>query len=130
MAGYPQFNRKDSFLAALGYVPFFFINYLVPAYVLARKGGKYARFHAIHSLALNALGLVPLAIVLIVLYLFWPFISSGSFLNPNFINSSGIMPALVLLQINIFNLYFAFCALKGKPISVPVVTRLVIEKFK
>jgi len=129
MAGYPQFSHKDSFLAALGYVPFFFINYMVPAYVLVRKNGKYARFHAIHSLALNALGLIPFAVALILLVYFWPFIKSAGYFSPSIINSAGILPALILLQLNLFNLYFAFCALTGKTINVPVVTRFVLEKF-
>ncbi len=50
---YPEHNEGHAFLAGVGYLPFVFLNIIIPLYALIeKKGGDYGKFHALHSLSI------------------------------------------------------------------------------
>lgn len=140
MGEYPQYNKEDSGLAALGYIPFFFISIIVPIYVLLKKEGKYVRFHAAQSLVLTiALFIINTILSIIAMVLF--FLVMGATLASTQDASLGFLamyssmfvamiPSMIFsLIILLFELYLAFAALNGNRVNIPFITGFVLEKF-
>ncbi len=134
-SGLSENEDNDRLLAAACYVPFFLINIVAILFVLlTRKGGAYARFHALQSLFLNITYLVVIMIVQIpVMFLFmktWASMFTATTANAT--ASQGFMDAwvqmwLIMLPMMalglgflVLNLLFAFWAYGGKKFRIPI----------
>lgn len=125
---------KDSrMLSGLCYIPFLLINFIAIAYVLiTKKGGKYARYHALQALFFFiAIFIVSIIIEIpIMVFLIWSWINFLS--NPiqaesGFLNIFVIIiPVMILsLLLLLVYLYFAFLAFSGKRFRLPLISNQV-----
>ena len=140
MEEFPEFDKEDSTLAALGYLPFFLISIIVPIYVLAKKEGQYARFHAMQSLALTVVVFVLstilsiLAFLLVALFVGGALFSSESFATGFFAFYGGLfiamIPSMIFSLVKILlDIYLAISALNGTRVKLPVITSFVLKRL-
>jgi uncharacterized membrane protein len=134
----PELNEDEKnarMLAGACYVPFFLINVVAILYVLlGRKGGSYARFHALQSLFLAITWFVVMTAVQIpVMFLFmktWATMFTANTGNPAtmqvftnlWVQMWLIMLPLMVLGLGflVLELVFAFWAYGGKRFMIPI----------
>lgn len=138
MEEFPKFNKEDSTLAALCYIPFFLINILVPLYILIKNEGRYARFHAVQSLLIVVVSFIISTILSIITYIFLLLIIGATLavtdetLGFLFSLYGGLfltmIPAILFSLFYImFELYLAYAALNGKFVNIPFISGFVLR---
>jgi len=138
MEEFPQFNKEDSTLAALCYVPFFLINLIVPIYILMKKEDKFVRYHAVQSLLIMVSvfilsTVISILAILIVFLLMGAAIAGSSEPSGFFLAFYGgwllaMIPSLLFSLIYIlFDLYLAYCALNGKYVNIPFISGFALR---
>jgi uncharacterized membrane protein len=135
-------DKDADLLAGLCYVPVLMISILAPLYVLlAKKGGQYARFHAIQSLCLTAVILVVNSVLAIVFMLSFPMIffsavpAHGTAVAPDAFMKTwssmmlGMIPlAAVSALVLIMEFFLAYKAYIGKGVRLPLIAGLAERK--
>ena len=125
---------KDSRLfAGLCYIPVCIINLIMIAYVLlAKKGGKYARYHALQGLGVFLVifvmtMIVQLPFMLIYMSSWFSMMSSPAKFASNFANLFLIMIPMMILGLVTLAVYlvFAYWAFTGKKFRIPIISNQV-----
>jgi len=125
-------EQNGKLLAGLCYVPISPINLVAILYVLlANKGGKYARFHAVQSMLLILVFsiislLIQLPFMLAFAKLFTNFPFSPADFQAAWAQAFAFMVPLMVFGIVFFLVffYFAIQAFQGKSFRIPVITDL------
>lgn len=139
---YPEFDKEDSLLAVLCYIPFFMLSLIVPLFILVSKGkSAYARFHALQSLVLHlcvvginfVLSIVALIVIMLLTGL--AIVSTqnaglGFFAMYGSLFLAIIPSVLFSFAMLLFNLYLAYGAMNGHRVNIPFVTRFVLARFQ
>lgn len=131
---YPDFNQEDSLLAALSYAPFFLLNWIIPIYMLAAKRSRYARLHALHSLALIFAEMLMNLVAFLILLGFTglSFVYTPETTEDTFTYFLGFflafLPFLIVpFLFIIYRAYCFFCAWKGNELRIPYITERVLK---
>lgn len=133
-------NGKDAnLLAGLCYVPLFGLSIIVSIYViLAKKGGKYAKFHALQSLLLMAVLFVvfmPLQILMMSsMFGGTPQLENKKLTEAETVqwmmdfNAKMLQAALPMFVLSflvlVFDFYLAYRAFVGSGVRLPVIAGL------
>ena len=136
----PNDDKHARILSALGYLPVTMIHILIPLYVLITKeGGKFAKFHAIQSLAFYAAlmlvnGILAIPYMLVFGYVYLGMFSGfGSGAGAEIFKSMGlifvaIIPMLLVsAAYTLGSLYLAYSAFQGRKVMLPFIGRKVME---
>lgn len=130
-------NDKDAnLLAGLCYIPFALINIIVILYVLlAKKGGKFARFHALQSLFTLLVIVVISGIVNLVFFFptflnfyanFFTLQSSEAFMATWVqMFSMMLIPLAISILFMLVFIIFTMLAFMGKKFRIPLIANLV-----
>ena len=137
MTDYPLHEKENAALAALCYLPFFFINFVLPVYILLKKDSRYLRFHAWQSLTIVAIHLVVSTIWLIIFIPVWFafFFGSISPADSGFTTFFLLFPLIWLLMFvymtgfTVLSFYLLYTAYTGKEARVPLLTNFALGRI-
>lgn len=147
-AGTPTGSARDDTVAALCYIPFFFINWVAILYVLLLKKDKsrYEKFHALQALAFFfLLGVAGSLLAVLGMLVYFALLSAGIFLPAAASSSSaGVssifavftavwggsfiiigISSLASIAIMVYSLYLAYMAYSGRDPKIPFIGKRV-----
>lgn len=145
MAEYPDYDKKNALLAALGYVPLLLLNIIIPIYILIKKESRYARLHAAQSLFIFIIFFFLTGVLAVIAFsvLGYTYSTSGLFeavlgnISPTEVDFSGIYTGMGILGVvaGIFLMIYIivivvmiYAAATGKKIWLPIITKLLLGK--
>lgn len=132
MAEYPKYEKEDAVMAALCYFPFL-LNFLMPLYILlGKKGGKFAKFHALQGFSIAVLVFV----IMFVLQMLLLPSQLGALANMGNMNNfqavwgqtvAAMLPLQILNLVYILAmLYVTYIVYSGKEFAIPQ----IMDHFK